>query len=82
MCLRESGYYPPGAEYDDNAPYNKEEVQNTYTITIVMSTTIDVNTPNKEFTQKELKSIVEQEIMVPYLDKNYEDWDLDEINIC
>ena len=46
--MRESGYYPPGAEHDPNAPYNqcdleKKEFSVTVSQTLSRSTTVCTN---------------------------------------
>lgn len=43
--MRESGYYPPGAEFDPNAPYNEVELPEKeveVTVSITLSKTIKV----------------------------------------
>lgn len=45
----ESGYYPPGAEYDPSAPYNQEEVPDIdfdLTCSQCLSKTVEVTTNN------------------------------------
>lgn len=47
----ESGYYPAGAEYDKNAPYNKadkEEKEIEVTVSITLSKTIKVKVSDYE----------------------------------
>lgn len=47
--MRESGYYPPGAEFDPNAPYNQHEnSEEEFEITVsqTLSKTVTVFTSN------------------------------------
>lgn len=47
--MRESGYYPPGAEFDHNAPYNQvENPEEEFEITVsqTLSKTVTVFTSN------------------------------------
>ena len=47
--MRESGYYPPGAEFDPSAPYNQEEVPDEdfeITCSQSLSKTVTVTTNN------------------------------------
>lgn len=47
--MRESGYYPPGAEFDPDAPWNQStpiEEPFAVTVSITMSKTFTINVPN------------------------------------
>lgn len=76
----ESGYYPPGAQYDPKAPYNKEkqeEVEIEVTVSVTLSKTIKVRVndytiePDSyggcqlDFSQCDLKKAVEDQHTLP-----------------
>lgn len=42
--MTESGYYPPGAEFDPKAPWNKSEDTDSKKVEVVVSTTLSRNT--------------------------------------
>lgn len=49
--MMESGYYPPGAEFDPNAPYNQvepEEIEVEVTVSVTLSKTFKITTTNYE----------------------------------
>lgn len=52
--MHESGYYPPGAEFDPNAPWNQvdpPEEPFEVTVSITLSKTFTVNVPNPTHTE-------------------------------
>lgn len=48
--MRESGYYPPGAEFDPNAPYNEPSTTRdaTVTVSITLSKDFDITVSNED----------------------------------
>lgn len=51
--MKESGYYPAGAEFDPNAPWNEpidefEEVEATVSITLSKTIKVEMNVKDKE----------------------------------
>lgn len=65
--MTESGYYPPGAEYDSNAPWNeedyKEEVKVIVSVTLSKEFTVTVN--SDDISEYSLKNAVEEQIVLP-----------------
>lgn len=76
----ESGSYPPGAEFDNNAPYNQEdlpeeEVEVTISVTLSKNVKVKINdykvhdsmdgTPYLEYSDYALKKAVEEQIVLP-----------------
>lgn len=75
----ESGYYPPGAEFDLNAPYNqeslpKEEIEVTISVTLSKTVKVKVNDYKVEksgvhtsydFSGCDLYKAVEEQVVLP-----------------
>ena len=86
--MKESGYYPAGAEFDPRAPWNEVElppkdVEVTVSITVsrtmkvpVRDYTIDEE-GNVDFSECDLKKAVEENIRLP----NINGWDLDNFEV-
>lgn len=54
--MKESGYYPPGAEFDPNAPYNEPLTKN-YDVSISLSFTL--NAEDRQSAWEELGDITD-----------------------
>ena len=86
--MKESGYYPAGAEFDPRAPWNEvelppKEVEVTVSVTIsktmkvpVMDYIIDEE-GEADFSNCDLKKAVEENIKLP----NTEGWILDDFTV-
>lgn len=77
----ESGYYPPGAEYDSNAPYNQTELPEKdieVTISVTLSKTVKVTVDdykverddygkflNYDFSECNVAQAVEDQVVLP-----------------
>ena len=76
----ESGYYPPGAQYDSSAPYNEEkqkEVEVEVTVSVTLSKTLKVRLDDYiiepdsyggcqlDFSQCNLRKAVEDQYTLP-----------------
>ena len=86
--MKESGYYPAGAEFDPRAPYNEVEQPPKdveVTISAIVSKTIKVpvrdyiidEEGNIDFSECDLKKAVEENIRLP----NINGWDLDNFEV-
>ena len=86
--MKESGYYPAGAEFDPRAPWNEGEVPPKdveVTISAIVSKTIKVpvrdyiidEEGNIDFSECDLKKAVEENIRLP----NINGWDLDNFEV-
>ena len=86
--MKESGYYPAGAEFDPRAPYNEVEQPSKdieVTISAIVSKTIKVpvrdytidEEGNIDFSECDLKKAVEENIRLP----NINGWDLDNFEV-
>ena len=82
--MKESGYYPAGAEFDPRAPWNEVELppkEVEVTISAIVSKTMKVpvrdytidEEGNIDFSDCDLKKAVEENIRLP----NTKGWDLD-----
>ena len=86
--MKESGYYPAGAEFDPRAPWNEVELppkEVEVTISAIVSKTIKVpvrdyiidEEGNIDFSECDLKKAVEENIRLP----NTKGWDLDNFEV-
>ena len=86
--MKESGYYPAGAEFDPRAPWNEVELPPKdveVTISAIVSKTIKVpvrdytidEEGNIDFSECDLKKAVEENIRLP----NTKGWDLDNFEV-
>ena len=86
--MKESGYYPAGAELDPRAPWNEVELppkEVEVTISAIVSKTIKVpvrdyiidEEGNIDFSECDLKKAVEENIRLP----NINGWDLDNFEV-
>ena len=86
--MKESGYYPAGAEFDPRAPWNEVELlpkDVEVTISAIVSKTIKVpvrdyiidEEGNIDFSECDLKKAVEENIRLP----NINGWDLDNFEV-
>ena len=86
--MKESGYYPAGAEFDPRAPWNEVELPPKdveVTISAIVSKTIKVpvrdyiidEEGNIDFSECDLKKAVEENIRLP----NINGWDLDDFEV-
>ena len=86
--MKESGYYPAGAEFDPRAPWNEVEQPPKdieVTISAIVSKTIKVPVRdyiideecNIYFSECDLKKAVEENIRLP----NINGWDLDNFEV-
>ena len=86
--MKESGYYPAGAEFDPRAPWNEVELPPKdveVTISAIVSKTIKVpvrdyiidEEGNIDFSECDLKKAVEENIRLP----NINGWDLDNFEL-
>ena len=86
--MKESGYYPAGAEFDPRAPWNEIELppkEVEVTISAIVSKTIKVpvrdyiidEEGNIDFSDCDLKKAVEENIRLP----NTKGWDLDNFEV-
>ena len=86
--MKESGYYPAGAEFDPRAPWNEVELppkEVEVTISAIVSKTIKVpvrdyiidEEGNIDFSECDLKKAVEENIRLP----NINEWDLDNFEV-
>ena len=86
--MKESGYYPAGAEFDPRAPWNEVELPPKdveVTISAIVSKTIKVpvrdyiidEEGNIDFLECDLKKAVEENIRLP----NINGWDLDNFEV-
>ena len=86
--MKESGYYPAGAEFDPRAPWNEVELPPKdveVTISAIVRKTIKVpvrdytidEEGNIDFSECDLKKAVEENIRLP----NTKGWDLDNFEV-
>ena len=86
--MKESGYYPAGAEFDPRAPWNEVELppkEIEVTISAIVSKTIKVpvrdytidEEGNIDFSECDLKKAVEENVRLP----NTKGWDLDNFEV-
>ena len=86
--MKESGYYPAGAEFDPRAPWNEIELppkEVEVTISAIVSKTMKVpvrdytidEEGNIDFSECDLKKAVEENIRLP----NTKGWDLDDFTV-
>ena len=86
--MKESGYYPAGAEFDPRAPWNEVELPPKdveVTISAIVSKTIKVpvrdytidEEGNIDFSECDLKKAVEENVRLP----NTKGWDLDNFEV-
>ena len=86
--MKESGYYPAGAEFNPRAPWNEVELPPKdveVTISAIVSKTIKVpvrdyiidEEGNIDFSECDLKKAVEENIRLP----NINGWDLDNFEV-
>lgn len=86
--MKESGYYPAGAEFDPRAPWNEIELPPKdveVTISVIVSKTIKVpvrdyiidEEGNIDFSECDLKKAVEENVRLP----NTKGWDLDNFEV-
>ena len=86
--MKESGYYPAGAEFDPRAPWNEVELPPKdveVTISAIVSKTIKVPVRdytidaegNIDFSDCDLKKAVEENVRLP----NTKGWDLDNFEV-
>ena len=86
--MKESGYYPAGAEFDPRAPWNEVELPPKdveVTISAIVSKTMKVHVRdytideegNIDFSDCDLKKAVEENIRLP----NINGWDLDNFEV-
>lgn len=86
--MKESGYYPAGAEFDPRAPWNEVELppkEVEVTISAIVSKTMKVpvrdytidEEGNIDFSECDLKKAVEENIRLP----NTKGWDLDNFEV-
>ena len=86
--MKESGYYPAGAEFDPRAPWNEVELPPKdveVTISAIVSKTIKVpvrdyiidEEGNIDFSECDLKKAIEENIRLP----NINGWDLDNFEV-
>ena len=86
--MKESGYYPAGAEFDPRAPWNEVESppkEVEVTISAIVSKTMKVpvrdytidEEGNIDFSECDLKKAVEENIRLP----NTKGWDLDNFEV-
>ena len=86
--MKESGYYPAGAEFDPRAPWNEVELppkEVEVTISAIVSKTMKVpardytidEEGNIDFSDCDLKKAVEENIRLP----NINGWDLDNFEV-
>jgi hypothetical protein len=86
--MKESGYYPAGAEFDPRAPWNEVELPPKdieVTISAIVSKTIKVpvrdytidEEGNIDFSECDLKKAVEENIRLP----NINGWNLDNFEV-
>ena len=86
--MKESGYYPAGAEFDPRAPWNEVELspkEVEVTISAIVSKTMKVpvrdytrdEEGNIDFSECDLKKAVEENIRLP----NINGWDLDDFTV-
>ena len=80
--MKESGYYPAGAEFDPRAPWNEVELPPKdveVTISAIVSKTIKVpvrdytidEEGNIDFSECDLKKAVEENIRLPNINNDY-----------
>ena len=86
--MKESGYYPAGAEFDPRSPWNEVELPPKdveVTISAIVSKTIKVpvrdyiidEEGNIDFSECDLKKAVEENVRLP----NTKGWDLDNFEV-
>ena len=86
--MKESGYYPAGAEFDPRAPWNEvelppKEVEVTVSVTISKTMKVPVGDyiideeGEADFSNCDLKKAVEENIKLP----NTEGWILDDFEV-
>ena len=86
--MKESGYYPAGAEFDPRAPWNEVEQPPKdveVTISAIVSKTMKVpvrdytidEEGNIDFSECDLKKAVEENVRLP----NTKGWDLDNFEV-
>ena len=86
--MKESGYYPAGAEFDPRAPWNEVELPPKdveVTISAIVSKTIKVPVRDYtideegdiDFSECDLKKAVEENVRLP----NINGWDLDNFEV-
>lgn len=82
--MNESGYYPPGAENDSNAPYN-EKKEKTIMVPVTISINMSIDTDVcviENYTELDLKEAVKDQIYLP-IDKHekFTNWTVDAFEI-
>lgn len=81
--MKGDGNYPMGAEYDHRAPYNQETKKITVTVSVTMSTTVDIEVPADyeafDCEGKDLKDFVEEQITLPF--EKFRDWCIDDYTV-
>lgn len=81
--MRESGYYPAGAEFDPNAPYNKSlDVESvTVDLTLTVRKTINVDMP-KGYEEEDLHFLVSDVIKeITLTDKRKDEYEINDFKI-
>ena len=70
--MKESGYYPPGAEYDDRAPWRQKEPKKRE-IDVLVSVTLSKSVKIKvdDIDNCNLKEEVQNQIVLPQNSYNY-----------
>ena len=74
--MAESGYYPAGAEYDPNAPWNQEDIPEReveVTVSVTLSKTLKIKVSdytvdsegNVDYSDCNLREAVENQIILP-----------------
>lgn len=89
--MKESGYYPAGAEFDPRAPYNEVEQPPKdieVTISLTISKTIKVSVEdytfdeegNIDFSECDLKEAVKEQCNLSTI--NVDEWNIDDFEVC
>lgn len=88
--MKESGYYPAGAEFDPKAPYNEQIIPDKeieVTISVTLSKTVNITVNDyiideegcPDFSECDLHKAVKEQIKLPQ--QLCEDWEVDEFEI-
>jgi hypothetical protein len=70
--------YPPGAEFDPNAPWNQVDREVEVLVSITMSRVVTV-TVSENYTEESLKTAVNDELGEP--EKNFPQYDIDDYTV-
>lgn len=85
--MKESGYYPAGAEFDPNAPWNQpseqiEEIEATVSLTLSKSVKIKMDVRKRErgyYSNYDLQEAAREQLDFSDIDTN--EWNIDDFEV-